>query len=74
MTDACRRMVPRDPWTKFTKIGVDLLSTNAPHHAQFYRALPNDVREKRYNFLRPSLLWRPRGIPWPKFTNLGGDV
>ena len=25
-------------------------------------------------FLQPSLFWRPRGPPGPKFTNLGGDV
>jgi len=38
------------PGPKFTKIGDDLLRTNAPHRAKFYRTEPNDVQEKRYIF------------------------
>ena len=41
----CRKSGP-----KFTKIGGDLLRTNAYHRAKFHRARPNNVREKRYNF------------------------
>jgi len=59
---------------KFNKTGEDLLRTNTPKRAKFHRCQPNGVREKRYNFLHPSVFWRPRGTPGPKFTNLSGDV
>jgi len=43
---------------KFTTIGDDLLCTNARHRAKFYRARPNAVRKRRYQFSHPSLFWR----------------
>jgi len=47
---------------KFTKIWDALLCTNAPHRVKFHRARPNDVWEKCYKFLHPSVFWRPKGL------------
>jgi len=47
---------------KFSKIGEDLLCTNAPHHSKFHCYQLNDVWEKPYKiFLHPSVLWRHLG-------------
>jgi len=51
MTDACRRMVSRDPRQKFTKFGEHVSIGKIPKLAKFHRAPPNGVREKRYKFL-----------------------
>jgi len=58
------RVLPILLW-KFAKIGKDLLRTNAPHHAKFHRAWPQDVRTK-CNILHPSVFWGLMGIPWAK--------
>ena len=50
--------------TKFTKIGADLLRTNARHRAKFHRDQSNDVREKSYrNCLHPSNILAPQSSP-----------
>jgi len=56
----CRNLFSRKSVPKFTKIGDDLLRTNAPHHAKFHRAPSNDVGEKRYHFL-PFIILAPQG-------------
>jgi len=50
---------------KFTKIGEDLLRTNAPNHAKFHRCQHNDVREKRYKFFLPPSRFEGLSGPWP---------
>jgi len=43
---------------------------NTPHCAKFHRTRPNDVWEKRYKFLRPSVFWRPGGPLGLKLTEV----
>ena len=49
---------------KFTKIGDELLRTNAPRHAIFHRARQTMHQKKSYKFCpHPSVFWRSRGDP-----------
>ena len=66
----CRKFVLPKSGPKFTKIGDELLRTNAAYRAKFHLARSNDVREEVYKFFTPVSILAP---PVPKFTNLGGD-
>jgi len=61
MTDACRRMVSREPRSKFTK---HLSIGQTPNHAKFHRAPPNAVREKCYSLFTPSFRGVARSSFW----------
>jgi len=74
-------MSPRgDPRTnvhQFIKNPEDLLCINAPHHAKFRRARPNNVglREKHYRFVYTlQYFGTPKDPLGHKFTRLGPGV
>jgi len=56
MTDACRRMVSRNPRTKVHEMRGITVDWSDPYNAaKFRRARSNK------NFLHPAIFWRPRG-------------
>ena len=74
---AVENLCSRKSGPKFTKIGDDLLHTNAPYRAEFHRVWSNDVMfEKSVTnfFTHFSILAPHRGPPVSKFTSLDDDV
>jgi len=61
-------------WTKVHQNPLKSATYQLLHCAKFHRARPNDVRKKRYNFLHPSIFWRPREPPGPQFTYLSRPI
>ena len=74
-TDACRRMVSRDPRIKVNHNHLRPATNQCPSLRQNFTSLSNHAREKRYNFYTLQYSDAPRRPRGPKFTiTLGPDV
>jgi len=61
-------------WTKVHQNHLRPATHQCPSSCQISSRSAKWCARKTLQILHPSLFWRPRGIPWAKFTNLGDDV